>query len=144
MLRVGNGTAQAFCDCDENIYGRAAFFAMDVQRASGLFTLFAGPFAKSGSPNSCPNKPFLPDEYYNNKLNNRAPTQNAPFSIYERFDSNGNLHQATTYDAFGSRARQFDVGAGARYGEGYHNFDYDGRYPRQNNGGGTRSSHINF
>ena len=46
MLRVGNSTAQAFCDCDENIYGRAAFLAMDVQRASGLFSLLAGPFAK--------------------------------------------------------------------------------------------------
>jgi RHS repeat-associated protein len=42
MMRVGNGAGQAFCDCDENIYGRAAFLAMDVQRASGLFTLLGG------------------------------------------------------------------------------------------------------
>lgn len=146
IFRVRSGTAQAFCDCDENIYGRGAYLAMDVQRASGLFSILASPFAKAGigSSNSCPKKTFLPDEYYKNKLNNRAPTQNAPFGMYDRFDANGNLHQTATYDAFGSRTRQFDVGPKARHGEWYHTFDYDSRYPRQNSGGGRRNPQINF
>lgn len=40
--------AQAFCDCDENIYGRAAFFAMDVQRASGIASIILGGAVRGG------------------------------------------------------------------------------------------------
>ena len=42
MLRVGTGTGYALYAEDENGYGRGAYVAMDVTRASGLFTLLAG------------------------------------------------------------------------------------------------------
>ncbi|MGD9630852.1 MAG: RHS repeat-associated core domain-containing protein [Pyrinomonadaceae bacterium] len=46
LFRVGNGLGYAIYADDENAYGRAAFVAMDVARASGLFTLFAAPIAR--------------------------------------------------------------------------------------------------
>ncbi len=49
LLRVGSGTGRALYACDENAYGRAAFVAMDVARASGIFTILAGPIAKPAS-----------------------------------------------------------------------------------------------
>ena len=86
---------------------------------------------------------FLPDEYYASRLR-RAPTSYQPYGIYERFWPNGDLRQVTTYDQFGDRIRQFDVGRGARHGEGFHEFYYDLNYPRQFPGGGLRSDHIPF
>jgi hypothetical protein len=87
---------------------------------------------------------FLPDEYYDAKLNQRAPVHGDAYGRYERFDDAGNLTQVTTYDRFGDRIRQFDVGYTARHGEGYHTFDYDARDPRHAMGGGIRSPHTSF
>lgn len=54
MLRVGSGVGHAIYDEDENGYGRAAFVAMDVRRASGIFTLLGAPAARfSNSAAGC-------------------------------------------------------------------------------------------
>jgi hypothetical protein len=69
MLRCGSGSGQAYYG-NENVYGIAAFAAMDVSRCSALFAALAGPFAK-GIPNrgaavpivegeSCPTRSFNP------------------------------------------------------------------------------------
>jgi hypothetical protein len=52
--------------------------------------------------------------------------------------------QVTTYGAFGSRVRQFDLGASARHGEGFHTFEYNEAHPRHIGGGGERSMHLPF
>ena len=88
--------------------------------------------------------PFLPDEYYSARLSGRAPKSGAPYSICERFQANGDLEQVTTYDAFGDRVRQFDLGDKTRHGEGFHVFEYGARYPRHSTGGGERSGHLPF
>ncbi len=49
MFRVGSGLGCAIYSEDENPYGRAAFVAMDVARAAGIFTALAGPIAKPAS-----------------------------------------------------------------------------------------------
>jgi uncharacterized protein RhaS with RHS repeats len=145
MFRVGSGLGYAIYAEDENGWGRAAFCAMDVERAAGLFALMAGPFAgRVGGPARAANEPFIPDEWYRGRLRDHAPPESSPYGVYERFDANGNLHQVTTYDGFGSRVRQYDVGPNARHGEGYHTFSYDANYPRQQFGGGRRSPQINF
>ena len=59
LLRVGNGLGQAMYANDENGWGRAAFVAMDVQRAADLFALIAGARAgRLGAPveefDACP------------------------------------------------------------------------------------------
>lgn len=46
MFRVGSGIGCAFYAEDENGYGRAAFVAMDVGRAAGLFATIAAPIAE--------------------------------------------------------------------------------------------------
>jgi len=46
QFRVGSGVGCAIYAEDENGYGRAAFVAMDVTRAAGIFTTLAGPIAK--------------------------------------------------------------------------------------------------
>ena len=49
-LRVGSGTGQALY-CEDNVYGKAAFIAMDIVRASGIFATLAGSFAgRVGGP----------------------------------------------------------------------------------------------
>jgi len=85
---------------------------------------------------------FLPDEYYDSILRRRAPGQSAPYARYERFDAEGNLKQVTTYDRFGDRVRQYDLGDSVRHGEGFHTFEYNATTPRQAPGGGQRSDHL--
>jgi hypothetical protein len=87
---------------------------------------------------------FLPDEYYAGKENDLAPGQSSPYSTYERFSPDGDLKQVTTYDQYGDRAHQYDLGDGARHGEGSHSFEYSGTNPRQAPGGGVRGDHEPF
>jgi hypothetical protein len=87
---------------------------------------------------------FLPDEYYATKENDLAPGQSSPYSTYERFSPNGDLKQVTTYDEYGDRAYQYDLGEGSRHGEGSHFFEYSGQNPRQAPGGGLRGEHVPF
>lgn len=42
LLRVGSGFGDAIYKEDENGYGRAAFIAQDIVRATGIFSLLAG------------------------------------------------------------------------------------------------------
>lgn len=53
LFRVGSGLGHALYDCDENGYGRAAYIAMDVGRASGIFGLLASPFAGRVGSTAC-------------------------------------------------------------------------------------------
>lgn len=82
-------------------------------------------------------KRILPDSYYEGSR--RAPELWQPYGRYEIFDKSGNLKQVTTYDRFGRRIKQYDVGPRARHGEGSHSFDYDGQFPK-----GRRGKHENF
>jgi RHS repeat-associated protein len=50
MFRVGSGLGHALYDCDENIYGRAAYLAMDIARAAGLAETIGGPLARVARP----------------------------------------------------------------------------------------------
>ena len=86
-------------------------------------------------------KPLLPERQ---EANGPAPGEWEPYGRYELFDESGNIKQVTTYDRFGNRIRQYDVGEGARHGEGYHEFDCDANNPRQTPGGGRRSPHRPF
>lgn len=43
---------------------------------------------------------------------------------HEIYDDDGNLQQVTIYDKYVRRSRQYDLGAGVRHGEGYHEFSY--------------------
>jgi len=88
--------------------------------------------------------PFLPDEYYTGNAEDLAPGQSSPYSTYERSDENGDLKQVTTYDQFGDRVNQYEVGPGARHGEGSHSFEYSSENPRQAPGGGVPGPHIPF
>jgi RHS repeat-associated protein len=45
-LRVGSGLGCAIYSEDEKVYGRAAFIAMDITRASTIFAALAGPIAE--------------------------------------------------------------------------------------------------
>ena len=49
MFRVGSGFGHIFYGPGDNGYGIAAFAAMDIARASGLFATMAGPFAGRAS-----------------------------------------------------------------------------------------------
>jgi RHS repeat-associated protein len=93
---------------------------------------------------SSQNGPFIPEPWYAGRAANRAPTEYAPYGLFERFDAAGNLKQVTTYDAFGCRIRQFDLGPAARHGEGFHRFEYDALNPRQVPGGGRRGPQEPF
>lgn len=145
MFRVGNGLGQAmFCDNLPD-YRRFELVAEDVVRGGGLFLAMAGPVAgrvKGGRGND--RAPFLPDEYYYNRRYKHAPPEGAPYGRFDRFDPNGDLHQVTTYDRFGNRVRQYDVGPRSRHGEGYHEFTYGPLHPRQSPGGGVRSPQRPF
>lgn len=46
MFRVGFGVGCTIYAEDENGYGRAAFVAMDIGRAAGIFAMFAAPIAE--------------------------------------------------------------------------------------------------
>ncbi|MBK8813142.1 MAG: hypothetical protein IPN69_20765 [Acidobacteria bacterium] len=143
LLRVGRGLGQAiYCD-DSDGWDRAIFVAEDITRASGLFTTLAGPVAGRVAGQSTKGDLFLPGEYYARRTK-YAPAQFSPYGTYQRFDGFGNLKQVTTYDRFGNRIRQYDVGPGTRHGEGYHTFEYDQTNPRQSSGGGRQSKHIIF
>lgn len=52
MFRVGSGLGHALYDCDENIYGRAAYVAMDIARAAALAETIGGPLASAARPRS--------------------------------------------------------------------------------------------
>lgn len=132
MFRVGSGVGCAYYADGLPDYERLDLVAGDVVRGGGLFLTMAGPVA--GRIGNSP-KPFLPDEYYAAKYGNKAPGQAAPYGTYERFSPNGDLRQVTTYDRFGNRVRQYDVGPGTRHGEGYHEFEYGPQNPRHWPGG---------
>jgi len=70
LFRVGSGLGHALYDCDENIYGRAAYIAMDVARAAALFELLGNPAArlvpKKVSPPTAPPQPRLRRPYVRN------------------------------------------------------------------------------
>jgi len=145
MFRVGTGLGQAmYCENLSDI-DRLDLVSADVIRGGSLFLTMAGPFAgKFGGGRGSGEAPFLPEEYYYNRQYGRAPPEGAPYGRYDRFDPSGNFHQVTTYDGFGNRIRQYDIGSRARHGEGYHEFSYGPRNPRQAPGGGVRSSQVPF
>jgi hypothetical protein len=69
----------------------------------------------------------------------RAPELSRTYGIHTRLDEAGNVKQVTTYDRFGRRARQYDVGPGTRHGEGFHEFEYGPGSER-----GARGEHQQF
>jgi len=73
------------------------------------------------------------------KGGSRAPELSAPYDTHTILDAQGNIKQVTTYDEFGRRARQYDIGAGTRHGEGYHTFEFGPGEER-----GARSDHLPF
>ena len=116
MLRVGSGTAQAFCDCDENIYGRAAFLAMDIQRASGLFALLGGAGVRlSGGSQSQMCRFSGTDKPWRSGA--------TPDSVYTHIDpKTGKAIQNAVYDGNGNVIGHVDFknhGLGAQSGHGH-------------------------
>jgi RHS repeat-associated protein len=77
-------------------------------------------------------------EYWE-KLKGRAPERSSPYDVVRRYDANGNISGATTYDRFGNRAYQYEFDAGARHGPGFHTYDNSG--PSGGFGKGPRSPH---
>jgi RHS repeat-associated protein len=69
----------------------------------------------------------------------RAPELSRPYGMHTILDDAGNVKQVTTYDRFGRRARQYDVGPGTRHGEGFHEFEYGLGFER-----GARGEHVGF
>lgn len=98
----------------------------------------------AGTGGAAEDELFMPKEWYDAREADLAPTEYSPYGTYERFDPNGNLKQVTTYDSYGCRIRQFDIGPRARHGEGFHTFEYDEINPRQVPGGGRRSRQSPF
>jgi RHS repeat-associated protein len=84
--------------------------------------------------------PFVPEEYWIG-LTDPAPVQSNPFNVIPKYDDQGQLRGATTYDEFGNRAYQYEFGSSVRHGEGYHVYDNSttGSF-----GNGPRSPHINY
>jgi len=80
-----------------------------------------GPLELPGFP-STNRQPFIPPEYYRQQREQRSPRESGPFTIRFRWNPDGTLHQATTYDQFGRRANQFDFSG--RHGEEVHPFVY--------------------
>jgi len=120
MLRVGDGLGHALYDEDENGYGRAAFVAMDVTRASSLFTALGYPglrFARS--PLGCRINAALYDlsgkelsfgpNFRIAPLGNRTghPTGKFPHYHRRRFDSKGRVPRGQGLD----RHRPWDTKA---------------------------------
>ncbi|MDQ3801736.1 MAG: RHS repeat-associated core domain-containing protein [Acidobacteriota bacterium] len=56
LLRVGNGIGYALYNCDENIYGRMAYVAMDVERASAILSMLGAVPLQAGSASLSRNK----------------------------------------------------------------------------------------
>jgi RHS repeat-associated protein len=54
----------------------------------------------------------------------RAPELSSPYGVHTILDDAGNIKQVTTYDVYGRRAYQYDIGPNVRHGAGYHRFDY--------------------
>ena len=69
-----------------------------------------------------PHERFVPESHYQQQREQRAPRYSAPYTVHLRSNPNGTLHQATTYDAYGRRANQFDFGG--RHGDEVHPFVY--------------------
>jgi hypothetical protein len=82
---------------------------------------------------------FLPDSYYEG-LGSRAPTNSSPFDVQLKFDPEGNVRGATTYDQYGRRVNQYELGPSVRHGEGYHTYDNYG----PGNADGVRSDHTPY
>jgi RHS repeat-associated protein len=82
MFRVGNGTGHAIYDCDDNIYGRAAYIAADVTRASALFSVIGGGFARNlKSP--------IVETLETNPFKGKTPTQIDEMFTKKGFDPRG-------------------------------------------------------
>ncbi|OZG75211.1 hypothetical protein BTA51_02165 [Hahella sp. CCB-MM4] len=81
------------------------------------------------------------DDYWDS-LTDRAPERSNPYDVIPRYDENGDLKGATTYDEKGNRHQQHEWGDNVRHGEGYHDYDNSG-----SNGGfgkGSRGDHISY
>jgi hypothetical protein len=75
-------------------------------------------------------------------LQGRAPDRSIPYDLIHRYDGDGNIIGATSYDGFGNRATQYELPDNTRHGPGFHDYDNGGR-----NGGfgkGERSDHCEF
>ncbi len=81
------------------------------------------------------------DDYWD-KLTDKAPEQSNPYDVIPRYDENGDRKGATTYDEYGNRQRQYELGDSVRHGEGYH--DYDNSGSNRGYGKGPRGGHNNF
>lgn len=74
-------------------------------------------------------EPFVPEAHYES-LAGHAPVQSAPYDLRLRYHLDGTIRQATGYDAFGNRIRQYDIGGYQRNGQEVHPFYYNKNYPR--------------
>ena len=79
-------------------------------------------------------------KYWEN-LAGRAPRQSSPYNVINKYSKTGELRGATTYDAYGNRAYQYELGPSATHGEGYHIYDNASNGAL---GDGARSAHILF
>jgi RHS repeat-associated protein len=68
------------------------------------------------------------DDYWK-QLSKRAPEKSTPYDIRRKYDESGYITGATTYDEYGNRTRQYEFGPKSRHGEGYHEYDKNGRSP---------------
>ena len=78
---------------------------------------------------------------YWDSLADRAPVQSSPYDVIPRYDVNGDMTGATTYDEYGNRAYQYEWDPTTQHGPGYHSYDNSGS---GGYGDGPRSSHIPF
>lgn len=140
-LRVGSGTGQAIYACNENGYGRAAFAAMDVVRATALFSMMAGPFAGRVGMQG-PNPTRIPGAY----LASKAPKQVTPGTrtlAGQHVNDIGRVEPwVAHYDQYGRLIGRTDYNA-ANAAQGipathHHTYMYNAQFPN----GVETGSHI--
>lgn len=91
--------------------------ASGAEKATGMGLALFGLLAPGGGYGSF-------DEAFeaSRRVTRIAPDVWKPYGRFERFDTAGNLKQVTTYDKYGRRIRQYDIGSKARHGQGYYTF----------------------
>lgn len=136
LFRFGRGISDASYCTQGDMLDKAAVAAPDAVRFGGWLSLAAGGLKNVAVKRT----PFVPGEYWNS-LARRAPVRSTPFNVVRKYNVQGELRGATTYDEFGNRAYQYEFGSTVRHGEGYHVYDNSTTGAL---GDGPRSPHINY
>ncbi|HID30407.1 MAG TPA: hypothetical protein EYP19_10455, partial [Desulfobacterales bacterium] len=91
-------------------------------------------------PEQC-TETFVPLEHWES-FGQHAPTRSAPYDMFYKYDIHRNPRGATTYDRFGNRDIQYEIGRETRHGEGYHQYENQGVHGGY--GKGPRGRHKGF